>query len=92
MAIGIGCRWLGSCDWGKEVAGVPGGSISASKFRSHVASRAASEAAMYSASHVDKATIGCLLDPQAMGVPAPKNRYPLVDLQVDVSPGQSESV
>jgi hypothetical protein len=27
MAIGIGGRWLGSCDWGKEVAGAPGGSF-----------------------------------------------------------------
>ena len=35
MAIGIGGR-LGSF-WGKEVAGAPGGSISASRFRSHVA-------------------------------------------------------
>ena len=91
MAIGIGGR-LGSCDWGKEVAGAPGGSSSASRFRSHVTSRAASEAVTYLASHVDSATIGCLLDPQAMGPPEPRNRYPLVDLQVDVSPAQSESV
>ena len=83
---------MGSCDWGKEVAGALDGSISASRFRSHVASRDASEAATYSASHVDSATIGCLLDPQAMGAPAPKNKYPLIDLQVDVSPTQSESV
>jgi hypothetical protein len=76
----------------KEVAGALGGSISASRFRSHVASRAASEAAMYSASHVDSATIGYLLDPQAMGVLALRNRYSLVDLQVDISPAQSESV
>jgi hypothetical protein len=91
MAIGIGGR-LGSCNWGKEVAGAPGGSISASRFRSHVASCAASEAAMYSASHVDSATIGYLLDPQAMGALALRNRYSLVDLQVDISPAQSESV
>jgi hypothetical protein len=83
---------LGSCDWGKEVVDAPGGSISASRFRSHVISRVASDAAIYSVSHVDSATIGCLLDPQAMGAPAPRNRYPLVDLQVDVSPAQSESV
>jgi hypothetical protein len=83
---------LGSCDWGKEVTGAPDGSISASRYRSHVASRAASDAATYSASHVDRATIGYLLDPQAMGLPEPRNRYPLVDLQVDVSPAQSESV
>ena len=57
-----------------------------------MASRAASEAAIYSASHVDKATIGCLLDPQAIGPPLPVNRYPLVNLQVVVSPAQSESV
>ena len=67
------------------MAGALNGSSSASRFRSHVASRAASEAATYSASHVDKATLGCLFDPQAMGAPAPRNRYPLVDLQVDVS-------
>ena len=85
MAIGIGGRLLGSCDWGKEVAGAPGGSSSASRFRSHVASRAASEAATYSASHVDRAIINYLLDSQAMGASAPRNRYPLVDLQVDVS-------
>jgi hypothetical protein len=83
---------LDSYNWGKKVAGAPGGSISASRFRSHVASRATSEAATYSASHVNSATIGCLLDSQAMGAPAPRNRYPLVDLQVDVSPTQSESV
>jgi hypothetical protein len=68
------------------MAGAPGGSISASRFRSHVISRATSETATYSASHVDSATIGCLLDPQAMGASAPKNRYPLVDLQVEISP------
>jgi hypothetical protein len=83
---------LGSCDWDKEVAGALGGSISASIFRSHVASRDASEAAIYSTSHVDSATISCLLDPQAIGVPAPRNRYPFIDLQVDVSSAQFESV
>ena len=83
---------MGSYDGGKEVAGTSGGSTSASRFRSHVASRATSEAATYSASHVDSATIYYLLDPQAMGAPAPKNKYPLVDLQVDISPAQSESV
>jgi hypothetical protein len=83
---------LGSCDWGKEVTGAPGGLISASRYRSHVVSRAASDVATYSASHVNRATIGCLLDSQAMSPPEPRNRYPLVDLQVDVSPTQSESV
>jgi hypothetical protein len=83
---------LGSCDWGKEVASTPGKSISASRFRSQITSRATSEAATYSASHVDRATISYLLDPQAMGAPTPKNRNPLVDLQVDISPAQSESV
>jgi hypothetical protein len=91
MAIKIRGR-LGSCDWGKEVASTLNGSISASRFRSYVTSRAASDAATYSVSHVNSATIGCLLDSQAMGVLAPRNRYPLVDLQVDVSPAQSESV
>jgi hypothetical protein len=68
------------------VTGAPGGSISASRFRSHVISRAASEAATYSASHVDSAIIGCLLDSQVMGALALRNRYPLVDLQVEISP------
>jgi hypothetical protein len=68
------------------VTGAPNGSISASKFRSHVISRDTSEAAIYSASHIDSVTIGCLLDPQAMGISAFKNRYPLVDLQVEISP------
>jgi hypothetical protein len=77
---------LGSCNWGKEVTGAPSGSIFASRFRSHVTSRDASEAATYSASHVNSATIGCLFDSQAMGAPAPRNRYPLIDLQVDISP------
>jgi hypothetical protein len=77
---------LGSCDWDKKIAGALNRLISASMFRSHVVSRDTSEAAIYSVSHVDSATIGCLLDPQAMGAPAPKNRYPLVDLQVDISP------
>jgi hypothetical protein len=55
IAIGIGGRWLSSCcGWGREVAGAPGGSISVSRYRNHVASRAASDAAMYSASHVDQ--------------------------------------
>ena len=71
---------------------MPVESSSASRFRSQVASRAASETAMYSASYVDRAIIGYLFDPQAIGAPAPRNRYPLVDLQVDVSPAQSESV
>jgi hypothetical protein len=57
-----------------------------------IASRVISEAATYSASHIDRATMGCLLDPQAMSASAPRNRYPLVDLQVDISPAQSESV
>jgi len=83
---------LGSCDWGKEVAGAPGGLISASRFRSHIASRVASEAVTYSASHVDSATIGCLWDSQAIDTLAFRNRYSLVDLPVDVSPAQSESV
>jgi hypothetical protein len=74
------------------VADAPGGSISASRFRSHVASRVASEAATYSVSHVNSATIGCLLDFQVMGALAPRNRYSLVDLQVDISPIQSKSV
>jgi hypothetical protein len=74
------------------MAGAPNRSISTNRFRSHITSRDASEAAIYSASHVDSATIGCLLDSQAMGIPAPRNRYPLVDLQVDVSPAQSKSV
>jgi hypothetical protein len=77
---------LGSCDWGKEIAGAPDGSISASRFRSHITSRDASEAAIYLASHVDSAIIGCLLDPQAMSASAPRNRYPFVNLQVDISP------
>jgi hypothetical protein len=68
------------------VAGTLNRLISASKFRSHVISRDASEAATYSASHVDSVIIGYLLDSQAMGALAPRNRYPLVDLQVDVSP------
>ena len=68
------------------MAGAPGRSISASRFRSLVVSRDASEAATYSASHVNSVIIGCLLDSQAIDTPAPKNRYPLVDLQIDVSP------
>jgi hypothetical protein len=62
------------------------GLIFASRFRSQIVSRATSEVIIYSASHVDSATIGCLLDLQVMGVLAPKNRYPLVDLQVEISP------
>jgi hypothetical protein len=74
------------------MAGAPNGSISASRFRSHITSRDALETVTYSASHVNSATINCLLDPQAMSAPAPRNRYPLVDLQIDISPAQSESV
>jgi hypothetical protein len=68
------------------MAGASDRLISASRFRSHVILRDTSEAATYLASHVDSATINCLLDSQAMGVLASKNRYPLVDLQIDVSP------
>ena len=78
--------------WGKEIAGALNGSISASRFRNQVASRVASEVVIYLASHVNSATISCLWDSQAMGVPASRNRYPLVNLSVDVSPAQSESV
>ena len=74
------------------MTGAPNGSISASRFRSHIASRVASEAVTYSASHIDSATIDYLWDSQAMGAPAPKNKYPLVNLPVDISPAQSESV
>jgi hypothetical protein len=83
---------LGSCDWDKEIVGAPNKSISASKFRSQVASRVTSEAVTYLTSHVNRATMGYLLDPQAIGASAPRNRYPLIDLQVDISPAQSESV
>jgi hypothetical protein len=83
---------LGSYNWDKEIAGTPNRSISASKFRSHIISRDTSEAVIYSASHVDSIIIGYLLDSQAIGVSAPRNRYPLIDLQVDISPAQSESV
>jgi hypothetical protein len=83
---------LDLCDWGKEVADTPGRLISASRFRNYVTSRDASEAATYSVSHVDSAIIGCLLDFQAISLSEPRNRYPLVDLQVDISPAQSESV
>jgi hypothetical protein len=74
------------------MTGAPGRLISASKFRSHVTSRVTSKAVTYSVSHIDSAIIGCLLDSQAMGALAPRNRYPLVDLQVEISPAQSESV
>jgi hypothetical protein len=91
MAIRIKGR-LGSCNWGKEIIGTLNKSISASRFRSHIISRVTSEAITYSASHIDSATIGYLLNPQTMGILTPRNRYPLVNLQVDVSPAQSESV
>jgi hypothetical protein len=74
------------------VAGTLDRSISTSRYRNHITSRATSDATTYSTSHVDRATMGCLLDPQAMGPPKPRNRYPLIDLQVDISPAQSESV
>jgi hypothetical protein len=74
------------------VANTLNGLIFASRFRSQIISRVTSEAATYSASHINSVTIGCLWDPQAMGVPASRNRYPFIDLPVDVSPAQSESV
>jgi hypothetical protein len=67
-------------------------SIFTNRFRSHIISRVASEIVTYSASHVDSAIIGCLLDSQAIGVLALRKRYPLVDLQVETLPAQSESV
>jgi hypothetical protein len=73
-------------DWGKKVADALSGLISANRFRSHVVSRDALKAVTYLISHVDSATIGCLLDSQAISILAPRNRYPLVDLQVDISP------
>jgi hypothetical protein len=74
------------------VAGASDRLIFASKFRSHVVSRVILKAVIYSASHVNRATIGYLLDPQAMSLLAPRNRYLLIDLQVETSPAQSESV
>jgi hypothetical protein len=62
------------------MAGAPDGLISASKFRSYVISRDTSEVVTYSASHVNNITISCLLDSQAMGVLAPRNKYSLIDL------------
>jgi hypothetical protein len=91
MASRIGRTYTGSLG-GKEITKAPGGSISINKLRSRVISRAASEAAMYSASHINKATIGCLLDPQTISLSLPVNKYPLIDLQVVISPAQSESV
>jgi hypothetical protein len=42
------------------VISAPDRLISANRFRSQVASRVTSEAAIYSASHVNSVTIGCL--------------------------------
>ena len=60
-----------SADWLSVWNGVgPGGSISMSlrSLRIHVVCWAAAVAAMYSASHVDRAVIVCFIDPQHIGV------------------------
>ena len=53
--------------------------ISSSRNRSHNASCVAVAAAIYSASIVLKATVGCDLDCQLIGPPASKNAYPEID-------------
>jgi hypothetical protein len=74
------------------VTGALNGLISASRFRRYIISRVISEAATYSVSYVNKATIGYLFDPQVISALALRNRYSLINLQIDVSPVQSESV
>jgi len=50
------------------------------------------DAAMYSDSTVDSATVGCFLDDQATLLPATSNTKPLIDHLVSGSCAQYESV
>jgi len=58
----------------------------------HRASFAASEQAIYLASVLDVATTLCLADFQEIMLLYNMKRYPEVDLQVSLSPAQSESI
>src|SRR5947209_20453018 len=72
------------------MVGVP--RISVITLRSHRASFAASEQAMYSASVLEVATTDCLVDFHETAPPDSVNRNPEVDFRVCLSPAQSESV
>ena len=80
----VGPLFLVACvsDWFSIWNGVGlGGSISMS-LRSlciHVVCWAAAVAAIYSASHVDKAVIVCFNDPQHVGVPLKRCTIPDID-------------
>jgi hypothetical protein len=60
-----------------------------SRLRSHVATHDVYEAAIYSVSHVDKATTDCFLDPYIMGFPVFMNTYPVVKRLINVLSAQS---
>ena len=72
------------------MVGVP--QISVITLRSHRASFAASEQAMYSASVLEVATTDCLVDFHEIAPLYSVNKDPEVDFQVSLSPAQSESV
>ena len=66
--------------------------ISSSSTRSHIASFAAFDAAIYSDSTVDNAMVGCFFDDQATLLPVTSNTKPPIDHLVSGSCAQSESV
>jgi hypothetical protein len=61
------------------------------RVRSQTACRVASAEAMYSASAVERAVVGCRRDFQATGPPKARKRYPVVDRRVSRHPPQSAS-
>ena len=65
---------------------------SSRRVRSQMASRVACDAAMYSASIVECATVGCFLDDHEMCLPAISKVNPLTERRVSRSWAQSESV
>src|SRR4051794_18970287 len=65
---------------------------SSKRMRSQMASLVAFEAAMYSASTVDNATVGSFFDNQEIELPAMSKMKPPIDCLVSTSCAQSESV
>src|ERR1700731_4601943 len=60
--------------------------------RSHTASLVAFAEAIYSASTVDRATVGCFFDDQETVLPATSKMKPAIERQSSASCAQSESV
>lgn len=65
--------------------------ISLWRFRNQIASCVVADIAIYSASVVDSATVGCFLEFQVIARPCNKKTYPVTDRLSTASPAQSAS-